>query len=195
MTTSLRTALLASMLCATVAAAQQPMLHHHETMHRTQPGEAAMSAAPTEPGQSAFAAIGEIVSLLEADTATNWSKVDIDALRQHLVDMDNVTLRAQVTTEALPGSVRFTVTGSPEVAASIKRMVMAHAMTMSGADGWTMSAEDRGDGAVLTVLPSRVDDTVKIKALGFFGVMTRGMHHQQHHVMLAKGLTPHQQNE
>jgi hypothetical protein len=32
----------------------------------------------------------------------------------------------------------------------------------------------------------------KIRALGFIGVMTRGMHHQHHHMMLAKGLDPHQ---
>ncbi|MFX5914869.1 hypothetical protein ABTE45_18800, partial [Acinetobacter baumannii] len=54
---------------------------------------------PTQPGQSAFAAILEIVALLEADPATDWSKVNIEALRQHLIDMDNVTLRADVKSE------------------------------------------------------------------------------------------------
>jgi hypothetical protein len=33
---------------------------------------------------------------------------------------------------------------------------------------------------------------VKLRALGFIGVMTRGMHHQQHHWMLATGMGPHQ---
>ncbi len=36
---------------------------------------------PKEAGQSAFAAIHEIVVMLEGDPKTDWSKVDIDALR------------------------------------------------------------------------------------------------------------------
>ena len=44
-------------------------------MTRAAPG----SAATTEAGQIAFAAIQEIVAILEADPQTDWSKVDIDA--------------------------------------------------------------------------------------------------------------------
>jgi len=32
---------------------------------------------------------------------------------------------------------------------------------------------------------------IKLSALGFIGVMTLGMHHQQHHWMLAKGMQAH----
>jgi hypothetical protein len=39
------------------------------------------SERPTQPGQAAFAAIQEIVAILEADPRTDWSKVNIDALR------------------------------------------------------------------------------------------------------------------
>ena len=35
----------------------------------------------------------------------------------------------------------------------------------------------------------RIGDTL---ALGFFGVLTLGMHHQMHHLMLARGMNPHQ---
>lgn len=48
-----------------------------------------------EAGQDAFAAIQEVV-LLEADPDTDWSRVDIDALRDHLIDMHLVTLYAKV---------------------------------------------------------------------------------------------------
>src|SRR5437763_2768602 len=41
---------------------------------------------PTSPGQAAFGAISEIVRLLKADPNTDWSKVNIEALRQHLID-------------------------------------------------------------------------------------------------------------
>jgi len=54
------------------------------------------AAAPTQPGQAAFGAMQEIVALLQADPTTDWSKVDIDALRQHLIDMDEVTIRAAI---------------------------------------------------------------------------------------------------
>ena len=46
---------------------------------------------PTMPGQEAFGTIQEIVRMLEADPATDWSKVNIGALREHLIDMDEVT--------------------------------------------------------------------------------------------------------
>ena len=55
----------------------------------------------TEGGQGAFAAIAEVVALLDADPATDWSRVDIEGLRQHLIDMGNVTMRAQGCQAAL----------------------------------------------------------------------------------------------
>jgi hypothetical protein len=149
-----------------------------------------MAGMPTEAGQGAFAAIQEIVELLEADPATDWSKVDIEALRRHLIDMDNVTLRADVKAEPVDGGMRFTVTGAGPVKDSIQRMVAAHAATMDGVDGWKFAASQTDDGAVLTVLaPAR--DAAKLRGLGFIGVMTRGMHHQMHHLMIARGDKPH----
>lgn len=40
---------------------------------------------PQETGQSAFAALAEIVTILQADPETDWERVDIDGLRRHLV--------------------------------------------------------------------------------------------------------------
>ena len=42
------------------------------------------NAQPKEGGQAAFAALIEVVALLEQDTNTDWSTVDIDGLRSHL---------------------------------------------------------------------------------------------------------------
>ena len=90
----------------------------------------------------------------------------------------------------ITGGVRFSVTGAEGVKASIHRMIFAHAMTMNGFEGWTFEAQDNSNGADLLVkAPS--DDLVKLHALGFIGVMTRGMHHQMHHLALAKGEDPH----
>jgi hypothetical protein len=147
-------------------------------------------AKPTQAGQGAFAAIQEIVEILEADPRTDWSKVDIDALRRHLIDMDNVTLSAAVTSDPVEGGIRFTVTGAGAVRDSIRRMLNAHAHAMDGAGGWRYAASDTEGGSTLTVrVPPQ--DLLKLKGLGFMGVMTHGMHHQEHHLMIARGEHPH----
>ena len=50
---------------------------------------------PSKPAQEAFGAIKEIIGTLEADPNTDWSKVDIGALREHLIDMNEVTLNSR----------------------------------------------------------------------------------------------------
>ena len=176
--------------------AMHHMMHGQHMMSPGQQGQHMIPAKgtagslPTEPGQSAFAAIQEIVALLEADPTTDWSKVDIEALRQHLIDMDNVTLRADAKSEPIDGGMRFTITGTGLVKDSIQRMVMAHAATMNGVGDWKFTASMTDTGAILTVLvPAK--DSAKLIGLGFIGVMTRGMHHQMHHLMLARGQDPH----
>ena len=134
-------------LAASAQTAAPPMMTHHHEM--TMSGGA---GAPTQPGQSAFAAIQEIVTIFETDPKTDWSKVDIEALRRHLIDMDNVTLRAEVKAEPVEGGMRFVVTGSGDVRDSIRRMTSAHAATMNGAGGWTFKAEQTAEGDQLTVL-------------------------------------------
>ena len=148
------------------------------------------NGVPTEPGQSAFAAIQEVVQILEADPRTDWSKVNIEALRQHLIDMNNVTLAARVSSEPIDGGMRFVITGDGAVRDSIRRMTSAHAATMDGAGGWHFMAKDTEGGSLFEVrVPPQ--DMDKLKALGFIGVMTRGMHHQEHHLMIARGEHPH----
>ena len=56
-----------------------PMMGHD--MHGIMGGQARSSDEPTLPGQDAFGTIQEIVQILEADPNTDWSKVNIAALR------------------------------------------------------------------------------------------------------------------
>jgi pentapeptide MXKDX repeat protein len=173
------------------------MDHGQMSLEQQTGGEASTSArigdAPddrsiAEGGQAAFAAIQEIVYALMADPDTDWSAVDIEALRQHLIDMDNVTLRAQVAAEEIDGGARFLVTSDdPAVAGSIRRMTLAHARIMNGAEGWTLEAEEIPGGASLAA----TGDAGKIRGLGFIGLMAFGMHHQSHHLALAQGVQPH----
>ena len=142
---------------------------------------------PQETGQSAFAAMAEIVALLRADPDTDWANVDIAALRRHLVDMELVTMEAEVTRSARPAGIRFEVRGAPRVLDAIRTMVPVHAPFLAAETGWDVTTEDLGDGVALLV----DGDTDQIQGLGFFGLMTIGAHHQEHHLMMAKGATPH----
>jgi hypothetical protein len=151
-------------------------------------GSHAMTAKgqPILPGQDAFGAIQEIVQILQDDPATDWSKVSIAALREHLIDMNEVTLRAKTSEHALDNGVEIIVTGQDRTAAAIKRMVPAHAGELEKL-GWSAKTEDLPDGVKLTVTSSDAKQAVKLRALGFMGIMVQGAHHQTHHLMMAKG--------
>lgn len=174
------------------AYAQQAGHDHGAGMSHQAPAGMAAGGGPREPGQAAFAAIQEVVAILISDPTADWSKVDIEALRQHLIDMDNVTLRAQVQAVPVAVGMRYTVTGAGAVRESIRRMVRSHAKTMSGTNDMIFEAEDAPDGAVLTVKVTDAEALPRLKALGFIGVMTLGMHHQEHHLMIASGRGPHE---
>ncbi|MBL0171015.1 MAG: hypothetical protein IPP90_09840 [Gemmatimonadaceae bacterium] len=149
---------------------------------------------PTQGGQAAFAAITEIVKLLEADSTTDWSKVDIEALRQHLVDMDAVTMRARVRATRTTGGLIMDVTGEPMVAASIRRMLGSHAPMLEAMGGWRATATTIPGGTRLTVVASNAADAgtiARIRGLGFIGLMTQGAHHPEHHLLIAKGAGAH----
>ena len=85
------------------------------------------TTTPTMPGQDAFGAIQEIVRILEADPKTEWSKVNLEALRQHLIDMSEVTLKADIVTKPIDGGIEVTVTGTGRTVEAIQRMVPAQA--------------------------------------------------------------------
>ena len=145
---------------------------------------------PTMAGQDAFGTIQEVVRILEADPTTDWSKVNIAALREHLIDMNEVTLHAAATEKALDDGVEITVTGTGRTRDAIKRMVPAHVHELAEL-GWTARTEDVPDGVKLVVTTTDPKQVVKLKALGFMGIMVQGGHHQPHHLMMAKGQFPH----
>src|SRR6266849_1349046 len=70
-----------------------------------QPSQHHATGALVSPGQDAFGAMAEVVRILEADPATDWSKVDMERLRQHLIDMNEVVLRASVKATPVPGGL------------------------------------------------------------------------------------------
>lgn len=146
-----------------------------------------MSGRPTLPGQDAFGAIQEIVRILEADPDTDWSKVDLEALRQHLIDMNDVTLNADAAPKQIDGGLEITVSGTGRTIGAIHRMVLAHAREINGLHGWSVKATSLPNGARLTVTSSDPREVQHIRGLGFVGILVSGAQHQPHHLMMAKG--------
>lgn len=144
-----------------------------------------------EVGQSQFAAIAEIVTLLRANDNTDWASVNIDTLRDHLIDMDNLTARSVVKNSTDGLTVTFAVTGNPAVARSIQRMVSAHASMLHANTGWKVKSQSMSSGAKMVITANTAEEFEEITGLGFFGIMTVGAHHQQHHLMIAMGKSPH----
>ncbi len=160
------------------------------------PGPTATTSAPA--GQAAFAVIADVVRQLEADPATDWTRVDIERLRQHLIDMDEVMMRSSVRMTAVEGGARFTVRGAPKTAAAIQRMLTAHAGMLSAMPASSAmvgtavvaSVRARADGADFTVtaaIPQDARAVARIRGLGFAGLLTVGEHHAAHHLALARG--------
>ena len=104
--------------------AQNPSMHHMARMPAT---------SPAMPGQDAFGALAEVVRLLDADRQTDWSKVNLERLRQHLVDMNEVVLRSEVKQTPIPGGLAMEITGTGRTERAIRAMVVPHAAGSSSA--------------------------------------------------------------
>ena len=167
----LRFALAATLLLGGPASAQ----HAHD------------HAGPTEVGQSAFAALAEIVDMLLQNPHTDWNSVDIPALQRHLVDMELLATQSEADQTVVDGKVQFNVTGDPTVIEALHRMVPDHAPFLDAETGWTTEVERSEAGVIVRVS----GEQQMIKALGFHGLMTIGAHHQEHHLGIATGTMSH----
>lgn len=176
------------------AQTQEMARQHHPSGMMPMGGHAGMHAAsntPSLPGQDAFGAIQEIVQILEADPNTDWSKVDLEALRQHLVDMNEVTLKADAAAKPIEGGVEIAVTGSNRTLVAIQRMIPAWAQTADGRNGWSTKAAPLPNGELLTVTATEPKEVQHIRGLGYIGLLVSGTYHQMHHLAMAKGEFDH----
>jgi hypothetical protein len=176
---------------------QQMQMRHMQGMSHGGPHAGAghtgadHAATPKMPGQDAFGTIQEIVTILEADPKTDWTKVDLEALRQHLIDMNDVTLKSDAKTVPVAGGIEATITGTGRTIDAIQRMVTAHSAELGRMNGWTAKTEKTAAGVRLTVTSVDPAQTARIRGLGFIGLMVSGSHHQPHHLAMAQGEFPH----
>lgn len=103
----------------------------------------------TAPGNDAFAAIQEAVNHLLADPKTDWRHVNLEALRQHLIDMQNFTFNVDVLSQSpVTNGVQFTVKATSAGAAkSLQRLFNAHPMILKQESGWDMQVTKNKDGS------------------------------------------------
>lgn len=147
-----------------------------------------------EPGNAIFGTVQEAIKALEADPATDWSNVDMEQLRQHLIDMHRVAVNvAVVEKKALEGGVRLVVEPTTDNArAPLQRVLDVHPAMLQQETGWQMKVESRGDQYVLRVTDPQGAAADKIRGLGYIGLLAYGPHHQHHHWRMVRGGAPHQ---
>ncbi len=164
----------------------------HPTVGAAQHDHSHSASAPVlvqEPGQGTFAAISEIVALLGADADTDWSKVNITALRRHLVDMSELMLISTVKQAPITGGLRMIIDVSLPQNAAAGRMVKAHGPVLAQQTGWQSTVSQQGTVVSWEVVSPPADE--RIRALGFYGLMATGDHHIAHHIALARGKAVH----
>ncbi len=165
--------------CALIPALAQETHTTHHQPHT--------STTLKQPGQAAFGALSEVVSILQADPTTDWSKVDVTRLRDHLVDMDEVVMRAAAEVQERSDELRITYTGTGRTLEAIRRMIPAHAKMMNGYRNWKSETEMREDGVAWVISASSAEERTSIRGLGPFGLLTLGAHHGPHHLAMARG--------
>ena len=199
---TLGVALGAALVTHTVLAQDPPLPHPpmhggempmpHGAMHGMQPMPHRPDAtgAPAMPGQDAFGAIAEVVQMLDADPTTDWGKVDLERLRQHLIDMNEVVLRAQVKQTPVSGGLVMDVTGGGRTERAIRAMLIPHAAELDRMPSFAARTELIPGGVRLTVTARTAEDAkavTRLRGLGFVGLLTVGAHHGPHHVAMARG--------
>jgi len=183
-------------LAGAIVAARVPMpppvlAQHTPGPHGAMHGQTVSpSGVPAQPGQQAFGTLAEIVKLLDTDPHTDWTKVDLERLRRHLVDMDEVVMRAAVKQVAVPGGLTMDVTGAARTEQAILAMVVPHARELDAMPAYAAKTEPIAGGVRLTVTARRPDDAnavARLRGLGFAGLLTEGSHHTRHHLEMARG--------
>ncbi|SFV77742.1 hypothetical protein MNB_SUP05-4-898 [hydrothermal vent metagenome] len=169
-------------------------MHHTNMNHAAMMGNNTADAPVvlTESGTDPFATLQEVIAALEANPGTNWERVNIEALRLHLVEMQDMTINVDVKQQDINNGFQAVVTPTTNRAVkSITRVLSGHPVQMKAETGWDMQVSNNDDVFTLTVVSKKAHEVAKIRGLGYIGVMAYGNHHQPHHWAMASGENPH----
>lgn len=145
-----------------------------------------------EAGTDAFATLQEAIIALEANPNTNWEKVNMEALRLHLIQMQDMTLNVNVVQKNINRGFQAVITPTIDRAVqSLTQILSSHPAQMQAETGWDMQVANNNGVFTLTVTSNNIKEIAKIRGLGYIGVMAYGKHHQPHHWAIASGKNPH----
>lgn len=157
------------------------MVHDDHQMNKQSP--------LTMPGNEIFGTIQEVVQKLKADPNTDWSKVDLEALRQHLLDMKAFTENVSVISQK-PIEKGIVIQVKPEnerAIVALKRLFKMHPAMLKMEKGWDMITKQDNNQWTITITTEDNSEVEEIRALGYIGLLADGAHHQLHHWMVATG--------
>jgi hypothetical protein len=147
----------------------------------------------TEAGNDAFGTIQEVIRRLNSDPNTDWTKVNLEALRLHLMDMNDMTLNVEVISQKpIHNGLEVIIRPTTDRAAlALDKVFKAHLLQFKKDTGWNMKVvKNNGQYTILTTSDNTKDEA-KIRGLGYIGLMVYGDHHQRHHWAMATGNNPH----
>lgn len=146
----------------------------------------------TESGTDPFATLQEVIKALEANPNIRWENVNLEALRLHLLQMQDMVMNVEVSQKPIKNGFQAVV--SPTTDRALKSLVAvfsAHPAQMKKETGWDMQVTNNNGVFTATVTTSKANEIAKIRGLGYIGVIAYGGHHQPHHWAMASGNNPH----
>ncbi|HIC40878.1 MAG TPA: hypothetical protein EYO74_05690 [Piscirickettsiaceae bacterium] len=191
---SLKKLSLSMMMFVPIASAQMhhANMDHAAMMGHNQPIAQVREVMLTESGTDPFATLQEVIAALEVNPNTSWEKVNLEALRLHLIEMQDMTINVEVSQQSITNGFKAVVTPTtPRAAKSLKRVLSGHPSQMKAETGWDMQVENINNVFTLTVTTPTPGEVAKIRGLGYIGLMAYGNHHQPHHWAIATGNNPH----
>lgn len=179
-------------LC-TVYSYGQHKKHHpdqHKKEHHNHHQSKMMETPLKQTGSDVFDAIQEVVGQLKADPNTDWSKVDLEGLRQHLIDMKAFTEEVEVIEQTpIDNGIKMLVKPETDRAdKALNHMLTMHPKMMKMERGWDMDAQQQGEQWEITCTTADPKEVDLIRGLGYIGILVEGAHHQVHHWMMATGM-------
>lgn len=162
-------------------------MHHQHHMMQT------MEGSLKEAGNDIFATIQEVIDQLENDPETDWSKVNIEALRQHLLDMNDMAVNIDVINQKpLVNGLEVTIQATTMRAKqTLLKVFNVHPMHLKRETGWDMQVVQNKEHFIVTTTSKDLKQVNKIIALSYIGLMAYGNHHQPHHWGISTSQNPH----
>ena len=168
--------------------------NNHTQMHHQQMMQSKSNL--TQAGNDIFATIQEVIVKLDNNPDTDWHKVNIEALRQHLLDMNDMAINVEVVNKKfLKNGLEVVVQAlTTRAETTLERVFKAHPYHLGRETGWDMQVVRKGKQFIVTTITEKTEDVAKIVALSYIGLMAYGNHHQPHHWAISTKQNPHNQH-